>query len=52
MYKKSIPFAKALESEKEIVQSSSSHANAKDGMDASLIKDAYLKLGEELKISF
>ncbi len=52
MYKKSIPFARALESEKEIVQSSSSHANAKNGLEASLIKDAYLKLGEELKISF
>jgi hypothetical protein len=52
MYKKSIPFAKALESEKEIVQTSSSHANAKDGLEASLIKDTYLKLGKELKQPF
>jgi len=51
-YKKSISYAKALESEKEIVQSSSSHANAKDGLDASLIKSAYIKLGKELNLFY
>ncbi len=49
-YKKSIPYARGLKEETEIVQTASSHANAKDGLDASRIESAYEKLGKGLRV--
>ena len=49
-YRKTIPYAKALKAETEIVQTASSHANAKDGLDATRIEKVYYKLGKELGI--
>ncbi|NOY59028.1 MAG: DUF4838 domain-containing protein [Calditrichaeota bacterium] len=49
-YKKSIPYARGLKEETEIVQTASSHANAKDGLEASQIESTYRKLGKELRI--
>jgi hypothetical protein len=47
-YRLTAPFAQGLREETEIVQTSSSHANAKDGLDASLVENAYEELGKQL----
>ncbi|NIA28968.1 MAG: DUF4838 domain-containing protein [Actinobacteria bacterium] len=49
-YKKSIPYARGLKEETKIVQTASSHANAKDGLEASRIEPTYRKLGRKLGI--
>jgi hypothetical protein len=46
-----LPFAQGLRDEKEIVQTASSHANAKDGLDASLVEQKYEELGSKLGIT-
>ena len=51
-YQKSIPFAKGLKAETEIVQTASSHANAKDGLDATRVDETYLKFGKKLGVDF
>jgi hypothetical protein len=50
-YRLSVPFAQGLRSETEIVQTASSHANAKDGLDASLVERTYEELGNQLGIA-
>jgi hypothetical protein len=50
-FRMTIPIAVALEAEKGILQTSSSHANAQDGFEASLIKKAHQRLAEELHIT-
>ena len=50
-YRLTVPFAQGLRNEKEIVQTASSHANAKDGLDASLVEQKYEELGRELGIA-
>ena len=52
MYQLSIPFARGLEKETEIVNTSSSHANAVNGLEASLIKERYQKLAKELNQAY
>jgi hypothetical protein len=49
-YRLTVPFAEGLRNETEIVKTASSHANAKDGLEASLVEQAYDKLGKELGI--
>jgi hypothetical protein len=49
-FRMTIPITVALEAEKEILQTSSSHANAVDGFEASLLKKAHQRLAEELHI--
>jgi Domain of unknown function (DUF4838) len=49
-YRRTLPFAQGLREETEIVQTASSHANAKDGLDASLVEKAYEELGKQLGI--
>ena len=49
-YRASVPHARGLKEETGIVQSSSSHANARDGMDASQIEAAWKNLGTELGV--
>lgn len=50
-YRLTIPLTVALEAEKEILQTSSSHANAKDGFEASLIKKVHQRLAKELQMT-
>jgi hypothetical protein len=50
-YRLTVPFAQGLRSETEIVQTASSHANAKDGLDASLVERTYEELGNQLGIA-
>jgi hypothetical protein len=50
-YRLTLPFAQGLRDETGILQTASSHANAKDGLDASLVEKAYEKLGEQLGVS-
>lgn len=47
-YDASCPFAEALKEEREIVQTSSSHANATDGLTATYIEKKSTELGIEL----
>ncbi|MEK7406187.1 MAG: DUF4838 domain-containing protein [Acidobacteriota bacterium] len=47
-FAQTLPHAKALQGETAIVQSSSSHANAADGLQASLIEPGWKRLGAEL----
>ena len=51
-YRISIPFAKGLKAEKEIVQTSSSHANIEDGLKATRVEKNFLELGEKLGLDF
>jgi hypothetical protein len=44
-------FAQGLRNETEIVQTASSHANAQDGLDASLVEHTYEELGKQLGIA-
>jgi hypothetical protein len=50
-YRAGLPHARGLEAEVEIVQSSSSHANAKNGLDASQIEAAWRALGGQLGVA-
>jgi hypothetical protein len=45
-----IPCARALLEETEIVNASAAHANAKNGLDASLIEGAWRKLAKDLAV--
>ncbi len=47
-FKRTIPYARGLESEKEIVQTASSHANAADGLEATRVEAVYKQFGKEL----
>lgn len=47
-YSGSIHFANELKNETEITSTSSSHANAANGLEASGIEEMYIKLGKEL----
>jgi len=49
-YVRALPYTKALKAETGIVQSSASHANAVDGMEASLISAGWKRLGAELGV--
>ena len=51
-YQMSLPYAVMLERETEIVQTSSSHANAENGLMATGCEEAYKKLGRELGFDF
>ena len=51
-FTKSIPFARALQAETEIVQTSSSHANAKNGLEATRIENKYREMGKRLAPGF
>lgn len=46
-----VPLVKALRAETALVQASSTHANAKDAMDASLIESGWNRLASELGVS-
>jgi len=50
-YHLTVPFAQGLRDETEILQTASSHANAKDGLDASLVEKTYEELGKQLGIA-
>jgi hypothetical protein len=50
-YRLTLPYAEGLRKETEIVQSASTHANAKDGLEASLVQERYEELGKQLDIS-
>lgn len=50
-YRRTVPYAQGLRNETEILQTASSHANARDGLDASLVEDAYKQLGEQLGVT-
>lgn len=47
-FAQTLPHAKALQGETAIVQSSASHANAADGLQASLIEPGWKRLGADL----
>lgn len=49
-FRAGIPCARALMEETGIVKASASHANAKNGLDASLIEGAWRKLAKELAV--
>lgn len=49
-YLQSLVFADSLQSEVELLQTASSHANANNGMEASGIQVAYERLGRELGV--
>ncbi len=49
-YRRTVPLAQGLREETEILQTASSHANAKNGLDASLVEKAYEELGKQLGI--
>jgi len=48
LFARTLPYVKALRAETAIVASSASHANAADGMAASLIEAGWKRLGDEL----
>jgi hypothetical protein len=50
-YRLTVPFAQGLREETGIVQTASSHANAKDGLDASLVEKTYEELGKQLGVA-
>ena len=50
-YRAGVPHAKGLKEEVGILQTSSEHANARDGLDASQVEIAWRRLGEQLGLT-
>ena len=51
-YQASIPYARRLKAEVEIVQTASTHANAEDGLQATLVEKSYVEFGQELGMNY
>jgi hypothetical protein len=52
-FARSLPFARALKAETEVVQTATNHhVHAKDGLDATRIEEAYMELGQRLLPDF
>jgi hypothetical protein len=51
-FRRSLPHARALKAETEILQTASSHANSKNGLTATAIEETYMQMGQRLLPDF